>query len=490
MKLRLVHTLSLALVGLAGAAVLVLGGLTAWNLRHGFGRYLAEREVQHLERLVATIESAAARDGGLESLRQGRMDLRGLFLQLDGQAPGAVAPVHPSTAPGPPLPAGHEPFPERVQVLGPDGSLLMGRPSNPPAAESAAFVTRPVVVRGETVAQVRLRQSPALRDRSEERFLQDQYRAIALTAAAGVLGALALAIGLARRWSRPLEAVQAATRRLARGEFTVRLDGRRQGAGPDEIGDVVRNVNLMARELERMEGARRRWLADVSHELRTPLTVLRGHVEALRDGVRPLDPAAVATLHEELLRLARLVDDLHLLAVSDLRALPCHPARVDAIELVGRVVRRFEPRAVAAGLGLSWSPPEPPQVMPVQWDPDRIEQLLANLVDNSLRHTDRPGEVRVGLRAADGEVIVTVDDSAPGVPPEQLAQIFEPLHRGDPARSRHDGGSGLGLAICRAIAQAHGGRMHADASDLGGLRVTLVMPQQAHASPRADGERA
>jgi two-component system sensor histidine kinase BaeS len=284
--------------------------------------------------------------------------------------------------------------------------------------------------------------------------------------------------------------VQDATQRLAQGELTVRVPVGPQLTGrSDEIGDVVRNVNRMAEGLERLEGARRRWLADISHELRTPLTVLRGQIEALHDGVRPLAPDAIVTLHKEVLRIGKLVDDLHLLAVSDLKALPCHPGPADAVALLGQLAHRFEPRAAAAGLRLTLSLPAALPTLPVYWDADRVEQLLGNLVDNSLRYTDPPGEILIGLRIQGSRIQMTVDDSAPGVPAQQLGQVFEPLFRGDLARNRRLGGSGLGLAICQAIAQSHGGRIDACASNLGGLRITLDLPRQAAESSPQESAR-
>jgi two-component system sensor histidine kinase BaeS len=276
--------------------------------------------------------------------------------------------------------------------------------------------------------------------------------------------------------------VQDATQRLARGELTVRLP-----AGPDladrsdEIGDVVRNVNRMAEGLQRLEGARRRWLADISHELRTPLTVLRGDIEALQDGVRPLRLDAIGVLHDEVLRIGKLVDDLHLLATSDLQALPCHFAPADAVDLLQRVARRFEGRARAAGLTVGLQGLDGAAPLPVHWDADRIEQLLANLMENSLRYTDAPGQIRFGLQPAGDTVNVVVEDSAPGVPAAQWPQLFEPLFRSDVARARQHGGSGLGLAICEAIARAHGGQLGASASALGGLCITVSLPQHAQA---------
>jgi two-component system sensor histidine kinase BaeS len=270
-----------------------------------------------------------------------------------------------------------------------------------------------------------------------------------------------------------LAAVHEATSRIASGELGVRVPLTRG----DEIGDVVKNVNLMAESLQRMEGARRRWMADISHELRTPLAGLRGEAEALLDGVRPLTRAAVVSLHEDMLRLSALVDDLHLLAMADLHSLPCRLADTDAAELVRETVGRFESRALAARLTLTCDaiPPH----LAVLWDPARIEQLLGNLLENSLRYTDAPGRIEVALTTEGDKVQLSVEDSAPGAAATDLARLFEPLYRADDARGRHNGGSGLGLAICEAIAQAHGGRMAAQPATLGGLLITVVLPIQA-----------
>jgi two-component system sensor histidine kinase BaeS len=489
MRLRLVHTLSLTLLAFAGLAVLALGGLTAWNLRNGFGNYLAARDVLHLERFADVVTAAAERQGGLPVLLEGRLDMRALMAELNPRPPWPAGPQDQRPPPGP------DPFPERVQVVGKDGRVLIGARLPAGGGGAGPVVERPVRVNGEVVALARMRPAPLVRDGGEARFLYDQYRVIAAGSLGLIVVALLTAALLARRWTRPLASVQDATQRLARGELTVRLP-----AGPDladrsdEIGDVMRNVNRMAEGLQSLEGARRRWLADISHELRTPLTVLRGDIEALQDGVRPLRLDAIGVLHDEVLRIGKLVDDLHLLATSDLQALPCHFAPADAVDLLQRVMRRFEGRARTAGLSISLQGLGGlalPAVLPVHWDADRIEQLLANLMENSLRYTDAPGQIRIGLQPAVDTVNLVVEDSAPGVPANQWPQLFEPLYRSDTARARQHGGSGLGLAICEAIAQAHGGHLGASASALGGLCITVSLPRHSHAQAQpAVGTRA
>ncbi|WP_442777311.1 ATP-binding protein [Sphaerotilus montanus] len=491
MQLRLVHTLSLTLLAFAGVAVLALGGLTAWHLRNGFGEYLASRDVLHFERFVGILESRLARDDGLSALRDGRLGLTSLLDELNPRPrPGERG----SPSMPPPPPSGRsDGFPQRIQVIAPDGTVLLGEPGIAPP-NAVPLVERPVRVNGEVVAVARMRPAPMVRTGAEARFLRDQYALIA----AGGLGLIVLAVltatWLARRWTRPLAAVQEATQRLAQGELTVRLpDGADLAGRSDEIGDVMRNVNRMAEGLQQLEGVRRRWLADISHELRTPLTVLRGDIEALQDGVRPLRPEAIAVLHEEVLRLNKLVDDLHLLAIADLQTLPCHLAEDDALALVRRLHRRYEARACAAGLDLRLEVPDELSALnelTVEWDAGRIEQLLDNLMENSLRYTESPGQVRVRLSCVDDGVRVVVDDSAPGVPAEQRAQLFEPLYRGDAARRSGTGGRGLGLAICQTIAKAHGGRLTASASALGGLCLTLDLPRSTSSATSSTGGAA
>jgi two-component system sensor histidine kinase BaeS len=477
MRLRLAHTLSLTLLAFTAVAVLALGGLTAWHLRNGFGEYLAARDVQHFERFVGIVEARMAREDGEGELMAGRMDMRGLLDELN---PRPEPPPSLRGLPGmSPPPPGLNPdaFPNRVQVLALNGSVLIG-PPRIDLIDSGPVVERRVNANGRVVALARMRPAPTVRTGAEARFLRDQYTLMAAGGLGLIVLALLTAIWLARRWTQPLAAVQAATQRLAQGELTMRLaDGPALAGRSDEIGDVVRNVNRMAEGLQQLEGARRRWLADISHELRTPLTVLLGDIEALHDGVRPLRPEAIAVLHDEVLRLNRLVDDLHLLAISDLQTLPCQMADDDAVVMMQRLLGRFEGRARAAGLSLSLDLRGDMKSLSVQWDAGRIEQLLDNLLENSLRYTLAPGQVQVRLARVDTRLHVVVEDSAPGVPAEQLSQLFEPLYRGDAARHGGSGGSGLGLTICEVIAKAHGGQLVASASVLGGLRLTLDLPQ-------------
>ena len=347
MRLRLVHTLSLWLLAAVGASVLAMGSVSAWHLRQGFGTYLQARDVERLDKFVAVVAGSVQEAGGITALEERRVTMPMLLSEMARQEgdtrPGRLAAD--GRPPGPPgmggmsdgraeamRPTGpRDAFGARLALFHPDGRPLIGRPL-PPGPE--ALIERPVQWNGRVVAVARLRPITRVADEYEVRFLRSQYLGIAGVAAALMLLAVALAAGLSRQWARPLAAVQEATARIARGELQVRLPIKRN----DEIGDVVHNVNLMAESLQRMEGARRRWIADMSHELRTPLTCLRGEIEALVDGVRPFTPTAA-------LRMSRF---------------PCAPRSVAPCTVRIRhrpapaLARRWSARHGCRGCGRSW----------------------------------------------------------------------------------------------------------------------------------------
>ena len=478
MRLRLVHRLSLLLVTLTALCILALAALVAWNLRSGFGQYLAERDKRDLQQLATFIGERLEDSGNSNALADGSLRLRPLLQEFQRNA---GLPDEPFDDPRPPPPQGpdelnHRPPPpprgnldDRIVLWDLAGHLLGG---HPPQRGVMVRQQQPVLYLGKPVALLQMLGSAAPPGGIAARFLRSQYT----TLAAFSVGLLALSVvaayWLSRQMQRPLLAVQQATTRIAAGERDVRIGERAERS--DEIGDVIRNINLMSASLQRMDDARRRWVADIAHELRTPLSVLQGEIEALLDGIRPLNQAAMQSLREETERLAGIVGDLHQLSLADLGSLPCQPQWLDGAALLRTVAARFELPAQQRGLQLQVQAPD---ALQVYWDPRRMEQLLGNLVSNSLRYTDAPGRVLLQLHADSRTLRLYVDDSAPGVPEADRERLFDPLFRGDAARNREQGGSGLGLAICQAIAQAHGGQMAALDSALGGLRIQITFPQ-------------
>ncbi len=310
-------------------------------------------------------------------------------------------------------------------------------------------------------------------DKSANLFLRDQLRDILILAVILCGASILLAVWLARHLLRPVAALRDVTARLARGQF----DARAPLLSRDELAELALHVNAMAQALEENEHQRRRMIADISHELRTPLTVIRGELEALIDGIRTADARALESLHAEVLRLNKLVDDLHQLTLADAGNLAFDWQQLEFDTLVLALLERFRPRAEAAGLNLTWTLPQ--RRLTLQGDAGRLTQVIINLLENSVRYTDAGGRIVVTLTANASHAELSIEDSAPGVPAGAHASIFERLYRIDSARTRERGGSGLGLSICKMLVEAHGGTISAAPSSLGGVHVLLRLPLHA-----------
>jgi two-component system sensor histidine kinase BaeS len=293
-----------------------------------------------------------------------------------------------------------------------------------------------------------------------------------IAAAAVVVVVLALAgtALLSRRVLRPIADVTAASVSLGEGDLGRRVPVR----GRDELAQLARSFNRMADSVQSSEERQRRLVADVAHELRTPLANLRGYLEALKDGVLPGDQQLFADLHREAVLQQRIVDDLQDLALAEAGTLVYHPVAVDLAELLETCRTAHQTAADHAGVTLAVRVEEPPVVAA---DPDRLRQVIGNLVTNALRATPAGGSVTLTAGAdPGGPARLTVADTGHGIATEDLPHIFDRFWRADAARSRGTGGSGLGLAIARQIVLDHGGTIAAD-SELGaGTTVTLHLP--------------
>lgn len=312
--------------------------------------------------------------------------------------------------------------------------------------------------------------------RVDRLFLSRQRRNLATIVAALGLASLLLAGGLSWWLGRRTRSMALATRGLTQGDYSIRLAEQ----GRDELSSLAQDFNVLAATLETNRKARNRWVSDIAHELRTPLAVLRGEIEAMQDGVRPLDLDNLTSLAQEVAQLERLVTDLRLLSQSDDGALEI---QLETLDLAASLEARLEE---ASG----WLHDQQIQLETrlehkpawIRGDSQRLRQLWTILLDNTCSYTKTPGLVRVSLDAGDGSWLLSWEDSAPGVPSDELSRLTERLYRVEGSRNRASGGSGLGLSIAQALARAHGAEMHAGPSELGGLRWTLSFPASSENS--------
>lgn len=282
-----------------------------------------------------------------------------------------------------------------------------------------------------------------------------------------VILVIATGASMGTRVVRPARELIAAARRIEAGDYGARVT---ESGGPREVRELTAAFNTMAARLEAEEANRRRLLADLSHELRTPIAVIEGQLEAVLDGVYPADRAHLDPILDEARVLDRLIDDLRTLSLAEAGALALHREATDLGHVVDDVVAAQRPRAEASGSTLEAD--VEPGLPELDLDPVRIHQVLSNLVDNALRYTPAGGRVRVGAHRRGSGVELAVADEGPGLAPDVRATLFDRF-----VKAKDSPGSGLGLAIAKAIVEAHGGRIRAEAGPNGvGTVLAFTLP--------------
>jgi len=327
----------------------------------------------------------------------------------------------------------------------------------------------PVEVEGKVVGWVGIVPARVGLPWDAQRFLNKQARALIISLVIALVLVAVVGFLLARHLSRPVRDLANVVAALTRGEYAERAVIRTG----DEIGALCKDVNRLAEALEKNQTARRRWMADIAHELRTPVAILKGEIEALQDGVRSVNEQTTTSLREEVDHLAHLVDDLQTLALSDAGALNLHMESVNLSVLTRQSGEAYRARLAARNIELRLHIVE--GIM-LNADPQRLKQLLHNLLENCCRYVDKGGRVSLSLTANDRTVVLSLDDSGPGLEAEQMEHLFERFYRVERSRSRSTGGSGLGLAICRNIVETHQGNIRAEHSSMGGLGIRVELP--------------
>jgi two-component system sensor histidine kinase BaeS len=452
---RLHIKLFAAIAGTIAALTFAAYAVFSWSFDRGFIDFINRADEARLETLIDTLGAGYAREGSWDWIvndRERWVELVrsnlgfGVRAQQSGSDPSFPLTIDP-----------------RLLLFDASRQRLIGRAE---LAERA--VLRPIAVQGRTVGFLGSIQRTELLESIERVYLSRQHMTFAGLAVAMAIASLLLGAGVSYWLTRRVRELADAAHALKAGHYEQRLPER----GHDELARLAGDFNTLAEALETARHARRQWIADIAHELRTPLSVLRGEIEALQDGVRALDQAAIDSLAAEAARLARLVEDLHTLSMSDLGALTYFKEPVDVAEIVADVIDPHRRALDRQGLELKLD--LQPSVMTA--DGERLAQLFANLLQNSIRYTDAPGTIAVRVRSTDGCIRIDWEDSAPGVPTEDLPRLTERLYRVEGSRSRSGGGSGLGLAIVNALVQGHGGTLETSASALGGLRVSIEFP--------------
>ncbi len=453
-SLALKLTLAFLIVGLAGTVLVAtfVGGLT----RREFNRFVVNR---YQYDVLSEAADYYANNGSWDGLQRALRPRRG---------PGG------SGGPG----AGGNTLPP-IAVQDADGLVVF---SNIPGHELGTTGgdvagdgnTLPVEVDGQIVGTIRFADRAGAGNAGETpeaNFLARVDRAILWSAAAAAALALLLGAILAGTISRPVRELTDATKVLASGDLGHQVPVRTK----DEIGQLAQSFNQMSADLARANQLRRQMTADIAHDLRTPLSVILGYSEALADNKLPGTPETYEAMHRQAQHLNRLIEDLRTLSLADTGQISLVRRPIDPRGLLEHTALAYLPAAEAQGIALEVEQVDAPLI---SVDPDRILQVLGNLVSNALRHTPEGGRVVLSATTGDGQVRLCVRDSGPGIPDEELPHIFDRFYRGDTAR-QSNGASGLGLAIARSLAEAHGGRITAE-NVTGGALFSVILPLGDH----------
>ena len=276
---------------------------------------------------------------------------------------------------------------------------------------------------------------------------------------------------LSRVVTLPLESVAEAANRVSLGDFSVRAQPTRQRG---EVADLVRNFNRMTDSLESLERERRATAAAISHELRTPLTVLRARLYAICDGVIPASEQEFRRLLDQVEYLGRLVNDVHTLSLADAGRLSLHKSDIDLITFSAQLLSTYAARISEHDVRLEFRTGIDP--VRVHADPDRLNQIMSNLIENALRYAASGKWLEVAVRKEGKDAVLTVSDNGPGLPEDVREHLFERFHRHDHSRSRVTGGSGLGLAIVHTLVTQQGGTVSAEMPRQGGVTFKVTLP--------------
>ncbi|MCA0453528.1 MAG: HAMP domain-containing protein [Chloroflexi bacterium] len=341
------------------------------------------------------------------------------------------------------------------------------RPFTPDEQASALSIKVDDLVRGYVVFQnLDFKPPPGSDPNGDLRGLVNGL--VLVGSIAGILG-LAAGIMVSRQLTAPLSELAETVRTFRSPNMSKRAPVK----GTVEVREVATAFNQMADSLAESERLRRNMVGDVAHELRTPLTVLQANIQAMLDDLYPMNKTEIQNLQTQTDLLRRLVSDLHELAQAEAHQLPLHKMNTDMNELVQSLVDHFNVVTIPQNILLSAE--VPPEAIQASVDPDRVAQVIQNLIQNALTHTSEGGKITVGLSAVEGTIQLTVKDTGAGISIEDQQRIFERFYRTDEARSRARGGAGLGLPISKAIVEMHNGTIQVSSDGITGHGTTFTI---------------
>lgn len=478
--MNITKKLFLTLLGVATFIVIVNIALARWNFEQGLQKFIGDMELQRLQNLSLIIIDDYETNGSNWLFIKGQDLSEYLELRRNekgrGARKGPPPPHHRKKGPPPPHKKLKNPPPSPAHSLPPtaivdySGELVSGE-----LIEDSVEVTYPLYAGGVKIGELkswpfidtsRTLDSPLAIQFSRQQLWASLFIALFCLTVAGIISWL-----VADKLLKPIRLVLKSVSQLSEGQYKVVFTEKRT----DEIGQLMGNIEALSITLDKTRTAKNRWFANISHELRTPLTVLKGEIEVLKAGIRPLNMEQLDSFEQEVNLLGRLIEDLYQLSLSDIGGLKYNLTTLDYYAAVQGAITSAQPLAQSKGIQLTTSISDGAVIT---GDKQRIEQLLSNLINNSLNYTDSPGRLDIKLDKVIDEiegkkVRLTLNDTVPGLSKDECENIFEPLYRHDSSRKMRESGAGLGLSICSNIVDAHQGKIYAAPSSLGGVCIIV-----------------
>lgn len=471
MKFSLFQRLALGILSLSILGMALLWVSTRVIFEASFVGYLNNQSRQTMAPIAARLAEYYAENGSWGQLR----NFDRLWRELTN--PTAEMPLAPRTLRGGnqrmmPQPRSAPSFPappgSRYALIDTNERFVAGSRA---LALNPETLKEPILLDSEPVGYLLTAQQTRITEAIDQNFAESLNRSVLIALGFVLLFSLFLAALLARNLAKPIRTVSSAAHKLSRGDYDTNISTERS----DEIGQLMQDVNALAKTLNANRQSQQRWIADISHELRTPLAILKGELHALEDGVRKFDEGTLKSLINETERFSRLVNDLYDLSRAESGDLDYHLELLDLNEALRDSLEHYAANFDLKGIEVRHL--FKTEHLDIEADAIRLTQLISNLMENSLRYTDAGGRTLIKSLKTDNHIEFSIEDSAPGVPKNALDKIFDRLYRVETSRSREHGGGGLGLSLCKAIVEAHHGEILADQSELGGLRIIVRFPQ-------------
>ncbi|CAM3192269.1 ATP-binding protein [Moritella viscosa] len=469
MRLTIFHKLFISLMLISSIMMIGMALLINNSFQNGFQRYLNQSEVERIENMAENISDYYSSDQGWYKLQQ-QPELWRRLLRNIGEHPRKPKKVTEMTSRK--TRSNYNQLTPRLNLLDINGNTIIGAPKNFHRLHANIQITKVAITKNEqTIGWLSILQRENIKGHLAERFLRQQLDNFYWIAAWAALFSFIVAALLVRHFLKPLKKLHSAAKSLSNGNFDYQIDVR----GKDELAELSLAFNLLTTTLKTQKLSREQWLADISHELRTPIAVLLSEIEAIEDGIRKPEPKYIKSLHNQVITLTRLVDDLYSLSQSDNGVLIDTSHNVDITNIINNIANQNEVRLADKHIAIQRLY-DHRQPMLLNADAKSLAQLIGNLFENSYRYTDQNGQIKINLQQTNDSILLTIEDSAPAVPDAALPKLFERLYRVDKSRSRANGGSGLGLSICENIIKRHNGHISAQHSKLGGLKIAISLP--------------